>query len=120
MTTLRLPADYRPALPVLELEGAIKGIKDFFEQNLAEALGLVRVTAPLFVRAGTGVNDDLNGVEQPVRFAVAGDGGAEAAEQMTARKAPAVGLDVHGKQGLGYRFRKRLDRTNASSVSFTR
>ena len=50
------------------MELAIKRIKDFFQANLAEALNLTRVTAPAFVRAGTGLNDDLNGVERPVRF----------------------------------------------------
>ncbi len=71
-----LPADYRPLLSTRQIETAIKDIKDFFERNLAAALGLERVTAPLFVRSGTGVNDDLNGVEQPVRFNVKEDGGA--------------------------------------------
>ena len=67
---LTIPKDYRPALSVLEIEEAIKSIKDHFQQNLADSLNLVRVTAPLFVRSGTGVNDDLNGVERPVRFTV--------------------------------------------------
>jgi len=71
---LTIPKDYRPALSVLEIEEAIKSIKDHFQQNLAESLNLVRVTAPLFVRSGTGVNDDLNGVERPVRFKVAASG----------------------------------------------
>jgi aspartate--ammonia ligase len=74
---LTIPENYRPALSVLEIEEAIKSIKDFFEKNLAEALNLVRVTAPLFVRSGTGVNDDLNGVEQPVRFTVTESDGDE-------------------------------------------
>jgi aspartate--ammonia ligase len=43
---------------------------------LAESLNLQRVTAPLFVRSGTGINDDLNGVEQPLRFRVKSDDGA--------------------------------------------
>ena len=64
-------------LNVREVEAAIKRIKQFFEHNLAQALNLRRVTAPLFVRSGTGINDDLNGVEAPVRFSVKGDGGAQ-------------------------------------------
>jgi aspartate--ammonia ligase len=71
---LTIPEDYRPALSVLEIEEAIKSIKDHFQQNLAESLNLVRVTAPLFVRSGTGVNDDLNGIERPVRFKVPASG----------------------------------------------
>ena len=64
------PHDYRPLVGIKETEHAIKELKDFFELNLATELNLSRVTAPLFVRAGTGVNDDLNGVELPVVFAV--------------------------------------------------
>jgi len=60
-------------LPVRAVERAIKDIKDFFESNLARALNLTRVTAPMFVREGTGINDDLNGVERPVSFRVRGD-----------------------------------------------
>jgi len=72
-----LPDDYRPLLSIHQIEAAIKDIKDFFERNLAESLNLRRVTAPLFVRSGTGVNDDLNGVERPVRFRVKDDGDCE-------------------------------------------
>lgn len=69
-----LPEGYRPHLGTREVEAAIKDIKDFFEEQLARALNLQRVTAPPFVRSGTGINDDLNGVEQPVRFRVKNDG----------------------------------------------
>ncbi len=71
-----LPENYRPQLQLREVEAAIKDIKDFFQAQLADALNLTRVTAPLFVRAGTGVNDDLNGRERPVGFRVRGDGDA--------------------------------------------
>jgi len=74
--SLFLPRAYRPTLDVKSIESAIKDIKDFFERTLAEALNLQRVTAPLFVRSGTGINDDLNGVERPVRFCVKEDGDA--------------------------------------------
>ena len=78
MTTATvLPCSYQPVLSTREIEAAIQDIKDFFERRLARALNLKRVAAPLLVRAGTGINDDLNGVERPVRFAVRGDGGAE-------------------------------------------
>jgi aspartate--ammonia ligase len=53
-----------------ETERAIRLIKEFFQTNLAVALNLTRVTAPLFVHSGTGINDDLNGVERPVAFPV--------------------------------------------------
>lgn len=64
------PRDYKPLLGVKETERAIKTLKDFFELNLGTELNLSRVTAPLFVQSGTGINDDLNGIEQPVSFAV--------------------------------------------------
>jgi aspartate--ammonia ligase len=70
MTSLILPPDYKPLLGVKETESAIKALKDFFEMNLGTELNLSRVTAPLFVQSGTGINDDLNGVERPVSFEV--------------------------------------------------
>ncbi len=67
---LTIPHQYRPLLNLKETEKAIRMIKEFFQVNLAVELNLIRVTAPLFVRAGTGINDDLNGVEKPVSFKV--------------------------------------------------
>ena len=67
---LIIPESYQSVLDVKETERAIKLIKDFFQINLAKALNLERVTAPLFVKAGTGINDDLNGVEKPVSFSI--------------------------------------------------
>jgi aspartate--ammonia ligase len=65
-------------LDVRETEKAIKLIKDFFEHRLAEALSLQRVSAPIIVRSGTGVNDDLNGVEHKVTFTIPDDAHAKA------------------------------------------
>ncbi len=65
-----MPASYKPLLDRRETEYAIRQIKEFFQVNLAFELDLMRVTAPLFVQAGTGINDDLNGVERPVSFPV--------------------------------------------------
>ena len=65
-----LPTGYRPKLDLRATEIAIKQLKDFFEVELARALNLTRVSAPLFVRPETGLNDDLNGVERPVAFQV--------------------------------------------------
>ena len=53
---------------ILETEVAIKFIKDSFERELADALNLTRVSAPLFVFPETGLNDNLSGVERPVEF----------------------------------------------------
>ena len=61
---------YDSALSLLETEIAIKYIKDYFELELAKALNLTRVSAPLFVFPETGLNDNLNGFERAVRFDV--------------------------------------------------
>lgn len=65
-----IPKGYQPVLNLKQTEQAIKLIKDFFEQSLSAELRLRRVTAPLFVLKGTGINDDLNGVERPASFPV--------------------------------------------------
>lgn len=70
MTPLQCPIGYRPLLDELTTEKAIRKIKDMFQNNLAFELNLQRVTAPLFVMSGTGINDDLNGVERPVSFPI--------------------------------------------------
>jgi aspartate--ammonia ligase len=61
---------YTPLLDLRRTEQAIRVIKEFLQINLAERLNLTRVSAPLFVLAGTGINDDLNGIEKPISFAV--------------------------------------------------
>ena len=70
MSQLQVPQNYDHPLDIRETEIAIKFIKDFFEHDLAKQLNLTRVSAPLFVRRNTGLNDDLNGVERPVAFEV--------------------------------------------------
>lgn len=70
LPNLVVPEGYDPGLSIRETEIAIKQIKDFFEQALAKELNLTRVSAPLFVRPETGLNDNLNGVERPVSFGV--------------------------------------------------
>lgn len=65
------PAGYRNLLGDVEnTEKAIKLVKDMFQQNLSAQLALLRVTAPMVVLQGTGINDDLNGVERPVSFPI--------------------------------------------------
>ncbi len=63
-----LPDGYKSKLDLLQTEIAIKKIKDFFQDKLSEVLSLTRVSAPLFVAPDTGLNDNLNGVERPVKF----------------------------------------------------
>ncbi len=61
-----------------QTEQGIKLIKEFFQQNLSTELRLRRVTAPLFVLKGLGINDDLNGIERPVTFPIKDLNDAEA------------------------------------------
>lgn len=70
MKNLIIPEGYQPAIDIRETEVAIKDVKDFFERELAKELNLTRVSAPLFVKPETGLNDNLNGVERPVSFGV--------------------------------------------------
>ena len=74
MSDLVIDPGYKPTLSLRETERAIKMVKDFFQDNLAEQLCLQRVSAPLFVKRGSGVNDDLNGVEKKCGFTVKVDG----------------------------------------------
>ena len=66
---------YKSVLTAEETQVAIKFIKDKFQHNLARRLNLKRVTAPVFVRADSGLNDDLNGVERKVSFTARGISG---------------------------------------------
>ncbi len=72
MKNLILKADYEPLLNVLDTEKAIKLCKDSFERDLAKALNLTRVSAPLFVFPKSGLNDNLNGYERRVEFDING------------------------------------------------
>ncbi|NDV93961.1 aspartate--ammonia ligase [Dysgonomonas sp. 521] len=70
MSYLIKPKEYHALLDLQQTEMGIKQIKDFFQQNLSSELRLRRVTAPLFVLKGMGINDDLNGVERAVNFPI--------------------------------------------------
>jgi len=96
---LIIPMDYRPILSVRDTEIAIKKIKDFFEASLASELNLTRVSAPLFVKPETGMNDNLNGVERPVSFEVKSIGGEKVEIVHSLAKWKRVAL---GKYGFKY------------------
>ena len=72
LVKLSIPKGYSSPLDLFETQRAIKAVKDYFEQSLSSALNLTRVTAPLFVRPETGLNDNLSGVERPVQFSLSG------------------------------------------------
>lgn len=78
MSKLIRPKGYWPLLDIQQTEQGIKMIKEFFQMNLSTELRLRRVTAPLFVLKGLGINDDLNGVERPVTFPIKDLGEAQA------------------------------------------
>lgn len=71
--SLYLPSNYHNLLETQEnTEKAIKSVKDMFQINLSAQLSLMRVTAPMMVISGAGLNDELNGVERPVTFPIKG------------------------------------------------
>ena len=78
MSILIKPLNYERLLDTKQTEQGIKLIKEFFQQNLSTELRLRRVTAPLFVLQGLGINDDLNGVERAVTFPIKDLGDARA------------------------------------------
>ena len=78
MSYLIKPEGYKPLLDLKQTELGIKQIKEFFQLNLSSELRLRRVTAPLFVLKGMGINDDLNGVERAVSFPIKDLGDAQA------------------------------------------
>ena len=84
MSYLIKPTNYKALLDMKQTELGIKQIKEFFQQNLSSELRLRRVTAPLFVLKGMGINDDLNGVERAVSFPIKdlGDQQAEVVDSL--------------------------------------
>ena len=81
MEMMRIPDGYQSGLNLHDTQVAIKQVKDFFQQTLAQKLNLLRVSAPIFVSPSSGLNDNLNGVERPVSFDIRSlDENAEIAE----------------------------------------
>ena len=85
MGDLFLPESYQSKLSLKETQRAIKLTKDTFQGNLARALNLDRVTAPVIVKSGCGINDDLNGVERKVSFDMLSLGGEAEVVQSLAK-----------------------------------
>ncbi len=102
MSKLLKPQGYTPLLDLQQTELAIKKIKDFFLSNLSSELRLRRVTAPLFVLKGLGLNDDLNGVERPVTFPIKdlGEATAEVVHSLAKWKRNTL-ADYHIQDGYG-------------------
>ena len=102
MSYLIKPTHYKPLLDLHEAEQGIKVIKDFFQDNLATGLRLRRVTGPLFVLRGLGINDDLSGKERPVSFPIKdlGDQQAEVVHSLAKWKRLTL-ADLHISPGYG-------------------
>lgn len=75
MNQINIPDGYHADLNLHDTQVAIKMVKDFFQQTLAQKLNLLRVSAPVFVSPESGLNDNLNGVERPVSFDIKGQEG---------------------------------------------
>lgn len=65
---LTIPEHYNPVLSVRQTQEAIKYIRDTFQHEFGKEMNLLRISAPLFVEKRSGLNDDLNGIEEPVHF----------------------------------------------------
>ena len=102
MSQLIKPKDYKRLLDTKQTEQGIKLIKEFFQQNLSTELRLRRVTAPLFVLQGLGINDDLNGVERAVTFPIKdlGDARAEVVHSLAKWKRLSL-AEYHIEPGYG-------------------
>ena len=102
MSNIILPAGYKPALNLYDTQRAIGTIKRLFADTLCATLNLRRVSAPLFVEAATGLNDDLNGVERKVSFEIRDTGvTAEVVQSLAKWKRKALkDYDFHVGKGL--------------------
>ena len=94
--SLIIPRQYRRKLLPETTEVAIKMVKDAFQATLAKELNLRRVTAPLFLLSGTGLNDDLNGVEHAVSFEIDAMGGRKAEVVHSLAKWKRCKLEAYG------------------------
>lgn len=101
MKNFTIPKNYSSVLDIYETQRAIKIVKDTFERVLSRSLNLERVTAPVIVRADSGINDDLNGVERKVRFTMRQiDGEAEVVQSLAKWKRMAL-MRYNFKVGQG-------------------
>ena len=104
MSNIILPAGYKPALNLYDTQRAIGTIKRLFADTLCATLNLRRVSAPLFLEAATGLNDDLNGVERKVSFEIRHRRGGAVPGQVEAESPE--GLRLPCGQGLVLRHER--------------
>ncbi len=101
MSKLIIPEGYKAKLDSYDTQKAISKIHSIFESKLSEALNLSRVSAPLFLEAGTGLNDDLSGVERKVEFDIKEDGRVCQVVQSLAKWKRQALKDYHFYEGRG-------------------
>ena len=124
MSKIIIPANYTPALNLYDTQRAIGTVKRLFADTLCATLNLYRVSAPLFVEASTGLNDDLNGVERKVTFDTK-DSGIEVQVVQSLAKWKRKALKDYGfRVGKGLycdmnAIRRDEDMDNLHSVSYT-
>ncbi|MFQ8827617.1 MAG: hypothetical protein ACLR76_09600 [Alistipes sp.] len=114
------PAGYRNLLDNVEnTEKAIKLVKDMFQQNLSAQLALLRVTAPMVVLSGTGINDDLNSVERPVCF-LSATWASAGPRRFTRWPSETVSSPKWPSRRAGHLYRHERAASTRSSTTFTR
>lgn len=96
--SLILPEKYDPRLSIRETQEAIKYIRDTFQKEFGKEMNLERISAPLFVEKSSGLNDNLNGVERPVGFDIAGLPGEEIEVVQSLAKWKRMALKRYGFQ----------------------
>ena len=100
--SLIIPKDYDPVLDVRQTQEAIKYIRDTFQKEFGKQMNLERVSAPLFVKKSSGLNDNLNGVERPVSFDILGVPGEDIEVVQSLAKWKRLALGRYGfKPGEG-------------------
>ena len=100
--SLIIPKDYDPVLDVRQTQEAIKYIRDTFQKEFGKQMNLERVSAPLFVKKTSGLNDNLNGVERPVSFDILGVPGEDIEVVQSLAKWKRLALGRYGfKPGEG-------------------
>ena len=102
MERFYFPKGYESPQSIKDTQKAIKEVKDYFEHALSDALNLTRVSAPLFVTPESGLNDNLNGVERPVKFGIREQGDKEVEIVHSLAKWKRMALQKYGfKKGEG-------------------
>lgn len=102
MPELFIDENYKSVLSLRETETTIKFIKDTFEEQLSRELNLQRISSPFFLRKGSGINDDLNGVEKKVSFQIPDADMADAESLFSLAKWKRMALAEYGfEDGVG-------------------